>query len=437
MAEQSPHYAGQPLEAATTDTSSTITLTAWLALGSACLGWMFDSMDLNLFTLILFPTVSDLIGSSDSGSVAAIGGAIVAIKLFAWGLGGILFGVVADRIGRSRTMIITILIYAIFTGLSGLSRNWIELAVLQAIAGIGIGGEWAAGAALVAETWPEKSRTKAQQFMQMCFAFGNFCAAGANILVGPYGWRWVFLVGATPAILTLLMRRWVPEPERWRHVRAAQKGTEGDSAKETFLAIFRPDFRRRTIVGVVISMAMMIGSWGGLVLLPTWVYTILGPTASAGTKLQATSQVFLIMNIGAVAGYVLLIWLVDWIGRRPSYFVFCLGAYISSVVLFTQAQTYEQLLFFVFFLGFFANGGFGTFAIYLPELYPTRFRATGQGFCWNVARMVTGIGPFVTGMLVSTFGSVPYASLGISWVFVLGLIAIWFGPETRGRALPD
>ncbi len=394
-------------------------------------------MDLNLFTLILFPTVSSLIGSSNAASVAAIGGTVVAIKLFAWGVGGILFGVVADRIGRSRTMLITILIYAVFTGLSGLSHNWIELAVLQAIAGVGIGGEWAAGAALVAETWPEQSRSKAQQVMQMMFAFGVFCAAGANLLVGPYGWRWVFLAGAAPALLTLLMRKWVPEPQRWQQVRASQKGTRQDSAKETFLAIFRPPFLRHTVVGVVISLAMMIGSWGGLVLLPTWVYTILGPGASSVVKLKDTSQIFFIMNIGAVAGYVLLIWLVDWIGRRPSYFVFCLGSYLASVVMFTQARSYEQMLYFVFFLGFFANGGFGTFAIYLPELFPTRFRATGQGFCWNVARMVTGIGPFVTGMLVSTFGSVPHASLGISWVFVLGLIAIWFGPETRGKPLSD
>lgn len=436
MADQATPYVGESLGTAAV-ASEKITKIAWLALGSACLGWMFDSMDLNLFTLILFPTVSDLIGSSNPGSVAAVGGTIVAIKLFAWGLGGILFGVVADRIGRSRTMIITILIYAVFTGLSGLARNWTELAVLQAIAGVGIGGEWAAGAALVAETWPDKYRSKAMQVMQMSFAFGNFCAAGVNLAVGPYGWRWVFLAGALPAIFTLGIRRWVPEPERWKHARAVQKGTESDSAKETFLAIFRPPFRRNTIVGVIISAAMMIGSWGGLILLPTWVYTLLGSGATPGAKLQAVSEVFFIMNIGAVAGYALLIWLVDWVGRRWSYFLFCFGAYACSVIMFTQAHTYQQLLFYVFFLGFFANGGFGTFAIYLPELFPTRFRATGQGFCWNVARMFTGVGPFVTGLLVTTFGSVPYASLGISWVFAFGLVAIWFGPETRGTALTD
>ena len=176
---------------------------------------------------------------------------------------------------------------------------------------------------------------------------------------------------------------------------------------------------------------------GVVILLPTWVYTLLGSGATPGAKLQAVSEVFFIMNIGAVAGYALLIWLVDWVGRRWSYFLFCFGAYACSVIMFTQAHTYQQLLFYVFFLGFFANGGFGTFAIYLPELFPTRFRATGQGFCWNVARMFTGVGPFVTGLLVTTFGSVPYASLGISWVFAFGLVAIWFGPETRGTALTD
>jgi MFS family permease len=357
--------------------------------------------------------------------------------LFAWGLGGILFGVVADRIGRSRTMVITILIYAIFTGLSSLAQNWYQLAILQAIAGVGIGGEWAAGAALVAEIWPERSRAKAQQVMQMSFAFGNFCAAGANVLIGPFGWRWVFVAGALPAILTLFMRRFVDEPERWKQARAKQKGTAEDSAKATFLAIFQPGLRRNTIVGVVISMSMMIGAWGGLILLPTWTNDLMGAGATAGAKLNAISKVFFIMNIGAIVGYLSLIWLMDWLGRRWCYFLFCLGSLVTSVVMFTQVTTIDQLMFGVFFLGLFANGGFGTFAVYLPELFPTRFRATGQGFCWNVARMVTGIGPFITGMLVGTFGSIPHAALGISWVFVIGLVAIWFGPETRGKVLQD
>src|SRR3984885_11108880 len=176
-------------------------LIVWASLGSACLGWMFDAMDLQLFTVILFPSVSDLIGTNNPAAVAYAGGLIMACKLLAWGLGGIVFGVVADRLGRSRTMALTVLIYSVFTGLSALSQNWWELALLQALAGIGIGGEWAAGSALVAETWPERSRQRALQVMQMSFAFGFFLAGSIAVAVSTHGWRWVGVVGGRPAAL--------------------------------------------------------------------------------------------------------------------------------------------------------------------------------------------------------------------------------------------
>jgi hypothetical protein len=218
----------------------------WLVLFSAFAGWMFDAADLNLFTLVLFPSVAELTGLTKGPEIAQIGGYIMAIKLFCWGIGGILFGVVADRWGRARTMILTILIYASFTGLSGLAQSWVQLAILQAIAGFGIGGEWAAGAALLAETWPEKQRARAMQVMQMAFAFGFFVAALDNLLLGSYSWRWVLAAGAIPAVLSLIIRRFVPEPERWIAVR---KDEPHMTATATFAAIFKPEMRRRTIVG--------------------------------------------------------------------------------------------------------------------------------------------------------------------------------------------
>src|SRR5919199_3916122 len=175
---------------------SQISRLQWLTLWSGFLGWLFDSMDLNLFTLVLFPSVAELLGTGNPSEVAKIGGYIMAIKLFCWGIGGILFGVVADRVGRTRTMVITIIIYAGFTGLSGLAQNWQQLAIMQAIAGFGIGGEWAAGAALIAETWPEKHRARAMQIMQMAFAFGFFVAALDNLVLGTLSWRWVLVAGA-------------------------------------------------------------------------------------------------------------------------------------------------------------------------------------------------------------------------------------------------
>ncbi|HVC62406.1 MAG TPA: MFS transporter [Acetobacteraceae bacterium] len=409
----------------------------WATLVSACLGWMFDAMDLQIFTLILFPCVSELIGTRNLGQVAWIGGIILACKLVAWGFGGIVFGVVADRIGRSRTMIITVLIYAAFTGLSGFAQSWQQLAILQALAGIGIGGEWAAGAALVAETWPDRTRARAMQVMQMSFAFGFFLAALINLTVGPYGWRYVLFIGTVPALLTLPIRRYVPEPERWLRVRDQQiaAGTRA-SAGATFAAIFTPEFRRRTIVGVLVASTMMIGAWGASTLIPIWVNQLVGPGQRLAA-IRATSGCFMLSNVGAVLGYLALIWMTDALGRRWSYFLIVVGCAGIMAAMFTQVHALATLQWFMVPYGFFTVGGFGTFATYLPELFPTRIRATGQGFCWNMARAFTAVGPFVSGMLVSEFGSVPSAGLTIVWIYAIGMIAIWFGPETRGVPLAD
>ena len=405
----------------------------WLVLFSAFTGWMFDAADLNLFTLVLFPSVAELTGLTKAPEIAQIGGYIMAIKLFCWGLGGILFGVVADRWGRARTMVLTILIYATFTGLSGLAQSWGQLAILQAIAGFGIGGEWAAGAALLAETWPEKQRARAMQVMQMAFAFGFFVAALDNLLLGSYSWRWVLAAGAIPAVLSLIIRRYVPEPERWIAVRNDESQT---TAAATFAAIFKPDMRRRTIVGALVASSVMIGCWGGLTLLPSWIQQMV---SAAGGKngVEITSYAFMIMMVGAALGYATLIWTTEAWGRRWSYFVFNIASLACSLYLFWYVNDLNSLLWFMLVYGYFVIGGFGTFAVYLPELFPTRIRATGQGFCWNAARSLTAIGPLIAGWLVAEFGSFPAAASAVSFAYLIGAVMIWFGPETRGVPLSD
>ena len=258
-----------------------IPYTAWLALASGFFGWMFDSMDINIFTMVLFPSMRELLGTTNMSSIVQGGGMIVALKLAGWGLGGIVFGVVADRIGRSRTLVITILIYAVFTGMSGLATSWLQLAILQFIAGIGIGGEWATAGALIVETWPERYRARAMQVMQMAWAFGFFAAALVNLFLGPISWRWVLAAGVVPAILCIAIRWMVPEPQRWvkvrQEARAASSHGEPDNAWLTFKAIFGPIALRATIVGVIISMAMMVASFPGLALIPTWVNQLVKP----------------------------------------------------------------------------------------------------------------------------------------------------------------
>jgi MFS family permease len=414
-----------------------ISLAAWASLASAGAAWMFDAMDLNIFTLVLFPSVSELVGSTDPAVVAYVGGLIFAWKFVAVGLGGIVFGVVADRIGRSTTMTITVLIYSVFTGLSALAENGWQLALYQALAGIGIGGEWAAGAALVAETWPESLRPRALIVMQLSFAFGFFLAALLNLIIGPIGWRFVFAAGALPTLVTILIRVFVPEPERRIRIKNERRlAGIPDTATGTFLALFAPKMRLCTVIGFLIVASMMLGDFAATAVLPVWVRGLIGPNkATLATTL--TSQFFMLINVAAVLGYLTMIRLTRAVGRRWSYFLIVVGSAISNLFMFTQIQTSEGVLWFAPVYGFFTIGGFGVFAIYLPELFPTRIRATGQGFCWNAARTFTAIGPLTTGVIVGLVGSAAAAGALATIFYLVGMIAIWFGPETRGMPLQD
>lgn len=432
-----PAIAAQPLPAAGL---SNIPKVAWLALASGFFGWMFDSMDINIFTMVLFPSMRELLGTSNPAVIAQSGGLIVALKLAGWGLGGIAFGVVADRIGRSRTLVITILMYCAFTGLSGLAQSWWQLAILQTIAGIGIGGEWATAGALITETWPERYRARAMQVMQMAWAFGFFAAALVNLFIGPIGWRWVLAAGAVPAIVCIGIRWFVPEPERWEKVRAevraaASAGRATDTSWSTFTSIFKSGVLRGTIVGVVISMAMMVGSFPGLALIPTWVNQLM-PKGSGNPVVQI-SYVFMLLNAGAVFGYITMMWLADAAGRRWAYTIFATCGILSTWYLFRPSTTLDDLKMLIPIYGFFTVGGFGAPAAYLPELFPTRMRGTGVGFCYNMSRLLTSPWPFVGGVLVGALGSVPAAVSTVELFLIVGIVAIWFGPETKGKPLQD
>lgn len=311
----------------------------WLVFASAFLGWMFDAMDMSLFTLILAPSVAETANTTDPATIASLGGLILAIKLIAWGLGGIAFGFFADRFGRARTMVITIAIYSVFTAASAFATTWWQLALFQAIAGLGIGGEWAAGAALIAETWPDRLRAKVMQLMQMAFAFGFLAAALVNLVVGQFGWRWVFAAGLLPVVLSFIVRAFVKEPERWVESRRTVESRSQSADKTEIPSMFGLKYRRVTIVAILISLAMMVGSWGGLTWIPAWIEQMM--TDSNSTRLPSTmiSLVFVLMMLGAILGYLVLIWMSEALGRRWSYFLYCAGSLASSLYLFLVIDT--------------------------------------------------------------------------------------------------
>ncbi len=417
-----------------------VTRYQWLVLFVAWLGWVFDAMDATIYAIVLHPALEELLQRLSPGVVAApsigwYGGIIFSTFLIGWALGGVAFGILADQYGRCKVLIATILIYAGFTGMAALAQDWWHLAIYRFLTAVGIGGEWAAGAALVAEVWPDEKRAKAAGLLQSAWAVGFFLAALCNLLLKGYGWRALFLVGVLPAAVALLVRLWVKEPERWREVHR-RHGTA--SALDGLREILRPPLRRSTLAGSALAFVAVFGLWGTTNWTPTLIHSFPGmQTLSHAEVAPYISYAIMTLNAGAIFGYLSFGPLADRWGRRLVFAVMCAGSLVMLPVTFLSSSSYGHLMLCLPILGFFNNGIFSGFPIYLPELYPTRLRATGSGFCFNAGRVFASIGPFVTGALVSAFGDVGTAATAVGLVYAVGLGILPFAPETRGRPLPD
>jgi MFS family permease len=413
----------------------------WLVLFVAWLGWVFDSMDSTIYALVLQPALRELLHSSDGSPVAAdvvgwYGGIIFSIFLIGWAVGGVIFGVLADYFGRTRALIWTILIYAVFTGLAALSHTWWELALYRFITALGIGGEWAAGAALVAEVWPEDKRTKAAGLLQSAWAGGFFMAAILNLLLRDYGWRPMFVVGIAPAFVALFIFLWVKEPERWVKTRAEELRA-GGTRPPKLAELFAPGLARSTMVGSGLAFVAVFGLWGATNWTPTLVRALPDLHGLGASELTGhVSYAIMLLNVGALAGYLSFGPLADRVGRRWVFALMCAGSLVMLPITFLTPRTYVHVLLLLPLLGFFNNGIFSGFPIYLPELFPTRIRATGAGFCFNIGRVLASAGPFVTGCLVTVLGSFGRAASAVAAIYLVGLLILPFAPETKGKPLP-
>lgn len=423
----------------------------WLVLILAWLGWVFDAMDGALFSLVQTPAMTELMGKG--ASAATIGfyaGVVSSLMLVGWALGGIIFGIVADYLGRTKALIITILIYSLFTGLSAFAATWWQLMAFRFITGLGLGGEWAAGAALVAEVWPDRLRGRAGAILQAAGAGGFFLAALVNLLVGVYSWRYVFVVGAAPALLVLAVRMIVKESDSWTQVRdqrrkaRTQKRSQTTSELEAFTLkqLFSPALRRDTIVASALAFVALLGVWGGTMWIPAAIREISATNAAglsaAGAQrflAERASYAMMLVNGGAIIGNVLFGPIADWKGRRPAFFVFFAGAIPLFPITFLLTGDVSIIFVLLPVLGFFAQGVMSGFPIYLPELFPTQVRTTGIGFCYNLGRFFTAGGVFVVGYLVGLFGSYAKAASAVSLVFIMGLFILTFARETRGQTL--
>ncbi len=401
-----------------------VTLAERRSLIAGGLGWMLDAMDVMLYSMVLAHLMRDLGMSKD------VAGFLNSLTLGASALGGLLFGFVADRVGRTRSLVASILVYSLASGACGFSRTIVELAIFRFILGLGMGGEWATGAALIAETWPAEHRGKALGLMQSSWAIGEMIAAGVAGLVLPhFGWRAVFFVGILPAFIVFWILRSVPESEIWQRRTTANSsgGTRG-----SLRLLWRSDIRWQGILVTVMNACGMFGYWG----LFTWIPAYLSLPASEGGRgldLLKTTTWLLVMGVGKWFGYTLFGFFADSKGRRVSYVTYLLVA-AALVPIYGMAKTPLWLLLLGPFVAFFGTGFFSGFSAIASELFPTEIRATAMGLSYNIGRGFSAIAPFVVGAIALRFGFRPAFYLLAGAFLCSGLLALLL-PETKGKQL--
>lgn len=411
----------------------TLTRYQWLVLIVAWLGWVFDIMDTALFNFAKVPMLIEMLGSEAAYKEfgPAIEGRIMMVFLIGWAVGGLVFGVLADRWGRTRTMVLTILMYCAFTGLTALCQTPEQVMVVRFLTALGIGGEWAAGAALIAEVLPDKARAPAAGFIQTAAAIGPVLAATINLGLASFDWRWLFVVGIAPAAITVVIRMKVKEPERW--VQAAPLLN-----KNPLKGVFgHTTWRRHALVAGVIGVVGIAGAGNVAFWLPNLV-----KAASEGfsTEIvqQRTSYATYSLHIGTLLGVLIVPWLCERWGRRPTLAVCFVAAPLSVAFATLGATSYERLLLLAPLMSFFSIGLTASFVLYFPELFPTRLRATGAGFAYNTGRIAAAPVPWITGMMIGgAKGSVGEGVARAALVYIIGLLVLPFAPETRGKPLPE
>ena len=400
-----------------------ITRDQWKTLVAAQLGWTLDAMDVMLYAFALGAIQTEF------GLSSAQAGALASVTLIASAFGGIGFGVLADRIGRARSLMFSILMYSIFTSLTATAASLWQLILWRALVGLGMGGEWSAGSVLVSETWPSRHRAKAIGFMQAGWAIGYILAALlAAVILPNLGWRALFLLGILPAFITIWIRRNVHEPEIWKS-RPGLPGVRQYVSPD----LFRPPLLRRTLLGSLITMLVLFAYWGLFTWMPSFFSRPI-EQGGAGLGIIRTSGWIIPMQIGAFFGYTSFGFFADRFGRRPVFAFFLVCAAILVPAYGQLAQHDTALLVLGPLIGFFGHGYFSVFGVMLSELFPTHVRATAQGLVYNIGRAFSAFAPYTIGALADLHG-IGTALAITSAFFFLGGIAIFSLPETRGQEL--
>ena len=494
----------------------------WFVLIVASLGWLLDCMDQQLFNLARVPAMKELLAAGfgrppTPGEVGEHGAYATSIFLLGWATGGLIFGVLGDRWGRAKTMLVTILLYSGCTGLSAFANRFWDFALYRFLTGLGVGGEFAVGVALVAEVMPDRARPYALSLLQALSTVGNISAAVTSMSLGHLeqsgvlgtvggwaAWRWMFVVGAVPAILVVLVRRRLREPDRWLEARKDPelRRTMGDYGelfgnpnwrtpaaiaglllasgiafgffgnpamnKRAIVAGFAvaaliaglatvfgggggTTYRRRAVVGLLLALSGVIGVWGigffsfdlvRSVLEKRFILEGMDPKLIPGKLTLWAGITSMMQNIGSFFGIYAFGIVAQRYGRKPAFAVALTAAMVATAAVFWFLRDFSQIFWLIPLMGFSQLALFGGYAIYFPELFPTRLRSTGTSFCYNVGRFVAASGPAALGLLTGvvykdTAEPLRFAGITMCAAFLIGMVALPFAPETRGQPLPE
>jgi MFS family permease len=408
----------------------TITGEQWRVLAAAKLGWMLDAMDFMLYAMAI-GQLRTYFGFND-----ATAGMLGTVTLVMSGVGGVVFGYIADRLGRTRALMATILLFSLASLGASTSQTVVQLLFWRALLGIGMGGEWASGAVLISESWPPAHRNKAISIMQSGWAIGYITAALMAALIlgapgaGPDAWRWLFLVGVVPAFFTLWIRRYVREPDVWR-----ERSASAVRVANPFQVIFGRGLLGRTLLIILLGASVQFAYWGIFFWLPAFLAR---PVAQGGAGMGVVGSLgwLIPVQIGAYFGYLTFGFIADRLGRRRTFIVFMLAAALLVPIYGQMAPHPVILMLLGPVLGYFGHGYFSLFGSFIAELFPTAVRATAQGTSYNIGRMAGALAPYTIG----TVATLPGIGIGLalattSAFFLLGALLICTLPDRSGEPL--
>lgn len=420
----------------------------WHVLLATWLGGVFDGMDSSIFAIVLHPALSELLGTnghtlakSADTLIGQHGSYIIALFMLGWALGAMMFGALADKIGRARTLTITILLYALCTGLCAFVHNWWELGLCRFLVGAGIGGEMGVGAVMLSECWPGKSRIHAVSFMATSLGFGYLLTALLNLGLGHFGWRYLFLAGITPAFLTVYIRTKLKESHHFQNLQEEKKLAAGKPESERsddekkllrsgFHDLLQGETLKKTAIVSALTSTAIITWWAVIAWIPAWINQMTGALA-----VEERSYAMFFKDFGMIASGLAGGFLIRKFGYARCMGMSCLMAFICTVTMFTTVKSMTPLLFaWVTAVGFFAHVPFVLLWIYIPELYETRIRSTAFGVSYNIGRFLAAAAAIGGGELIRLFGgSYAMAASSVASVYLVGAVVSFFMPKTSGE----